>query len=181
MNDVKIDRIDDSTARVTVNAALPSVGASYTMTYTIYGSGDVIVESSYKPGSEKVAMMPRFGNELVAAPGLENITWYGRGPKETMIDRQFERIGVYTQHGRQGVGGVHAAAGERQQDRRPLGETDQRGRRRPDGRRRAAAQRHGAALHQGRSGARRLHVPDEAPSGDLSQSRLEGDGRRRHR
>jgi beta-galactosidase len=41
-------------------------------------------------------MMPRFGNELVLAPGLENITWYGRGPRETMIDRQFERIGVYT-------------------------------------------------------------------------------------
>ena len=36
-----------------------------------------------------------FRNELVVAPGLENITWYGRGPKETEIDRQFERIGVY--------------------------------------------------------------------------------------
>jgi beta-galactosidase len=40
-------------------------------------------------------MMPRFGNELVIAPGLENLAWYGRGPIETYIDRQFERIGVY--------------------------------------------------------------------------------------
>jgi beta-galactosidase len=40
-------------------------------------------------------MMPRFGTELVAAPGLENIAWYGRGPVETHVDRQFERIGVY--------------------------------------------------------------------------------------
>ena len=47
-------------------------------------TGDVLVESRYKPGAKKVAMMPRFGTELVAAPGLENITWYGRGPKETM-------------------------------------------------------------------------------------------------
>jgi beta-galactosidase len=90
-----IEIIDESTARVTVNAGLPSASASYTMMYTIHGSGDVVVQSDYTPGSEKLAMMPRFGNELVVAPGLENITWYGRGPRETMIDRNFERIGVY--------------------------------------------------------------------------------------
>jgi beta-galactosidase len=96
VKDVRIEKIDDGTARVAVTAALPVVGASCSMTYTIYGTGDVIVESSYKPGTENLAMMPRFGNELVAAAGLENITWYGRGPKETMIDRAFERMGVYS-------------------------------------------------------------------------------------
>lgn len=96
VKDTKIDQVDDSTARITVNASLPAVGATYTMTYTVWGSGDVIVDSSYQPGAGKLPMMPRFGNELVAAPGLENITWYGRGPNETMIDRQFERIGVYS-------------------------------------------------------------------------------------
>jgi beta-galactosidase len=40
-------------------------------------------------------MMPRFGMELLLAPGLENITWYGRGPAPTYIDRDYERIGVY--------------------------------------------------------------------------------------
>jgi beta-galactosidase len=40
-------------------------------------------------------MMPRFGTELVVAPGLENLSWYGRGPKETLVDRNFERVGVY--------------------------------------------------------------------------------------
>ena len=59
-------------------------------------------------------MMPRFGTELVVAPGFENLAWYGRGPKETLVDRAFERIGVYQQHGGQGVGGIHAPAGERQ-------------------------------------------------------------------
>jgi beta-galactosidase len=96
VKDVRIEKIDDGTARITVNAALPVVDASYAMVYTVYGTGDVVVESRYTPGTGKLAMMPRFGNELVVAPGLETITWYGRGPKETMIDRQFERIGVYT-------------------------------------------------------------------------------------
>ena len=57
-------------------------------------------------------MMPRFGTELVASPGLENLTWYGRGPHETMIDRKFERIGVYKSLSTR-LGGVHAPPGER--------------------------------------------------------------------
>ncbi|MBI4910569.1 MAG: DUF4981 domain-containing protein [Acidobacteria bacterium] len=80
---------------VTVRADLPIVGASYTATYTIQGDGTILVDCRYQPGSAKLAMMPRFGSELVVAPGFENITWYGRGPVETMIDRQFERIGIY--------------------------------------------------------------------------------------
>ncbi len=92
---VQVVRIDQRTASVTVKAGLPEVGAKVTMTYTIHGSGDVIVETSYEPGSDKRAMMPRFGNELVVAPGLESISWYGRGPIETYVDREFERVGVY--------------------------------------------------------------------------------------
>lgn len=90
-----VRKINDSSARIDVKADLPVVGATYSMSYTVFGSGDVLVECSYEPGSQKLAMMPRFGTELIAAPGLENIEWYGRGPIETMIDRQFERIGVY--------------------------------------------------------------------------------------
>jgi beta-galactosidase len=92
---VKVEKVGDSSARVTVTAALPVVKANYSLTYLIYGSGDVIVDCSFKPGQENLAMMPRFGSELLASPGLENLTWYGRGPKETMLDRAFERIGVY--------------------------------------------------------------------------------------
>jgi beta-galactosidase len=39
--------------------------------------------------------MPRFGMELVVAPGLDHMTWYGRGPVETYVDRAFEPIGVH--------------------------------------------------------------------------------------
>jgi beta-galactosidase len=95
VRDVRVERVNDSTAKVSLSAALPVTGGIYAMTYTIFGTGDVLVESTYQPGTKKVAMMPRFGHSLVAVPGLENITWNGRGPKETYVDRQFERIGVY--------------------------------------------------------------------------------------
>lgn len=96
VKDVHVEKIDDKSARITVAAALAGVDAAYTMTYTVYGSGDVVVECAYQPAAGiQAPMMPRFGTELIAAAGLENITWYGRGPIETHIDRQFERIGVY--------------------------------------------------------------------------------------
>lgn len=95
VKNVEVKRLDDSSARVRVEADLPQAGAAYAMTYTVYGSGDVIVDAAYTPGTEKLQFMPRFGTELVTSPGLENIAWYGRGPHETYIDRQFERVGVY--------------------------------------------------------------------------------------
>ncbi len=95
VKEVKVEKVDGATAKVSVRADLPIVGATYAMTYTVHGDGEIQVECSYKPGTEKLAMMPRFGTELVVAPGFENLAWYGRGPKETLIDRAFERIGVY--------------------------------------------------------------------------------------
>ena len=65
------------------------------MTYTIRANGDVVVDTAYQPGAQKVPMLPRFGTELILGAGLEQLAWYGRGPHETYIDRQFERVDVY--------------------------------------------------------------------------------------
>jgi len=92
---VDIAKHGDNSAVITVTGELPFVSSTYSMKYTIFGTGDIIVEAAYKPGTQDLPMIPRAGNELIAAPGLENIAWYGRGPEETHIDRQFERMGVY--------------------------------------------------------------------------------------
>jgi beta-galactosidase len=95
IRDVKVERIDAGSASVTATGVLSAVGARFTMTYTIFGSGDVIVEALYHPGETLNPMMPRLGTELIVAPGFENIEWYGRGPAPTYVDRRFERVGVY--------------------------------------------------------------------------------------
>ncbi len=89
-------RIDASTAQVEVKGELTQAGASYAISYTIHGDGGVDVAPSYSPGPRPLAMLPRFGTELVVAPGLDRITWFGRGPAETYSDRQFEPIGLYS-------------------------------------------------------------------------------------
>ena len=90
-----VTRVDDDTVRIVVTGSIDAVGAKETLTYTVHGTGDVVVEVAYEPGTAKTGMLPRFGTELVVAPGLERMAWYGRGPHETYIDRQFERIGEY--------------------------------------------------------------------------------------
>ncbi|MFB3855415.1 MAG: glycoside hydrolase family 2 TIM barrel-domain containing protein [Vicinamibacterales bacterium] len=92
---VTVTKLNDAEARIIVEAELAAVHGTCTMTYLVRGSGDVIVETAYRPGEMPVSMMPRFGTELVVSPGFENLSWYGRGPVETYVDREFERIGVY--------------------------------------------------------------------------------------
>lgn len=93
---VQVDRIDDRSARVVVRTEPWQMGGAVAVqTFTVWGSGDILVENRYQPGPEQRSMMPRLGNELVLVPGLEHMAWYGRGPVETYVDRQFERIGFY--------------------------------------------------------------------------------------
>jgi beta-galactosidase len=96
VKDVQVKRVDETSVLITVEADLPRVGASYAETYEIQGNGEVVVGSSYKPGPGPAAMMPRFGMGLVVSPGLERMSWYGRGPAATYSDRAFERVGLYS-------------------------------------------------------------------------------------
>ena len=93
--DTKVENIGGVVTLSATAELAQMANAKVTITHTIYGSGDVIVDYAYQPGLAKRAMMPRVGTELVISPGLENLTWYGRGPAATYIDRQFERAGLF--------------------------------------------------------------------------------------
>ena len=64
-------------------------------TYTIYGSGDVLVDTHVAPSGE-LPPLPRIGLQM-SLPGEYNaFAWYGRGPHETYADRKLgAQIGVY--------------------------------------------------------------------------------------
>lgn len=90
-----VQRPDQNTALIRYDGQL-AAGGTYSMAYHVTGTGAITVEVSYTPGGKESGMMPRFGTDLVLAPGLENMRWYGRGPVETYCDRKFERVGVYS-------------------------------------------------------------------------------------
>jgi beta-galactosidase len=82
--------------RLVVQAELTSVGARYDLTYTVYGTGDLLVEASFDPGDARLPDLPRFGMQAALVPGFERLTWYGPGPEETYVDRRDRPVGVYS-------------------------------------------------------------------------------------
>jgi beta-galactosidase/beta-glucuronidase len=64
--------------------------------YTIYGSGDVAIETHVAPDVD-VPFLPRIGLQMCLPGGYEQFAWYGRGPHETYVDRkEGAQVGVYS-------------------------------------------------------------------------------------
>ena len=65
--------------------------------YTIYGSGDVILEAHGVPEGEFPGTLPRIGLQMILPGEFDHVSWYGRGPGENYVDsKQASRIGVYS-------------------------------------------------------------------------------------
>ena len=65
-------------------------------TYTIYGSGDVIIDVHVAPHGD-LPPLPRIGLQMCLPGQYNNFTWYGRGPQETYADRKMgAQVGVYS-------------------------------------------------------------------------------------
>jgi beta-galactosidase len=63
--------------------------------YTIYGSGDVVMETHLVPAG-KLPPLPRVGLQMRLPGEYNTLRWYGRGPHETYADRKLgAQIGVY--------------------------------------------------------------------------------------
>jgi beta-galactosidase len=83
--------------KITVKRDLFGNDASITQTYTVYPDGKILVENDFVKKQGKHAMMPKFGNIIVAAGTCRNIEYYGRGPHENYIDRNSSAdIGIYS-------------------------------------------------------------------------------------
>jgi beta-galactosidase len=81
--------------RLLLQAELASVKSRYDVVYTVYGTGDLVVEASFDPGDAKLPDLPRFGMQAKLVAGLEELVWYGPGPEETYADRRARPVGVY--------------------------------------------------------------------------------------
>lgn len=80
-----------------------SVPFKVDMVYTIYGSGDIIMECDVNPSSG-LPPLPRVGVEFHIEKSLDQITWYGKGPFECYPDRKAAaHVGIYEQT----VGDMH--------------------------------------------------------------------------
>jgi beta-galactosidase len=85
-------RIDVATIS---QAADSEVGFSHKQIYTVYGSGDVMIENTIDADAS-LPPLPRIGLTMHLPGGFEQFRWYGRGPEENYIDRKAgAAVGLY--------------------------------------------------------------------------------------
>jgi beta-galactosidase len=99
IDNVSARQIDARTIEVKVKSILSEATgkARYTTTYTIYGSGDVIVSNSFQPSKgNTLPALPRFGMTMALPQQYNSLEWYGRGPHENYWDRKSSaHVGIY--------------------------------------------------------------------------------------
>ena len=96
VRDVAVEQVDARTVRIVVESILPAGGSRYRNVLTVYGSGDVVVEAAFEPGSA-LPVLPRFGMQLGLAGDYRNVAWLGRGPHESYADRKTSAaVGLYS-------------------------------------------------------------------------------------
>lgn len=63
-----------------------SVGMCY-VTYSVFGSGDIVVDMQLSLQQDDLPELPRFGMKMRLPMGFEFLTYFGRGPHENYCDR----------------------------------------------------------------------------------------------
>ena len=79
--------------RIIIEFKVPNGEKNLLTSYFIYGNGDIVVENKFTPNKNMI----RFGMQMSIPREFETMTWYGRGPHETMLDRKSgAAIGIYS-------------------------------------------------------------------------------------
>lgn len=80
-----------------ISSTLPTtVESQYEQSITVYGTGQVEITSTLKPGNDTLPMIPEVGNMMTLPKEFNQVKWYGRGPEENYIDRKTGyNIGIY--------------------------------------------------------------------------------------
>ena len=79
---------DNQSAIVTIQLqeTVGNVKVPYTLTYRLYGNGEIDVEASFTTNDN--FDLPRLSLQAFFNPSLEQLEWYGRGPIENYRDRK---------------------------------------------------------------------------------------------
>ncbi|MFX0057183.1 MAG: glycoside hydrolase family 2 TIM barrel-domain containing protein [Candidatus Heimdallarchaeota archaeon] len=90
---ISYENIASKIIRIIVETRVINTENPLVTLYTIYNSGDIIVENKFMPTMNLV----RFGMQMAVPNEFDIMTWYGRGPHETMLDRKTgATVGIYS-------------------------------------------------------------------------------------
>jgi len=98
VNTVKAEQLRPQVVRITTEADIPvGTNSTYKNVYTVYGTGDIIIDSNFAPGGDSLPRLPRLGMQMAVPARFNKLTWFGRGPQENYWDRKTgAALGLYT-------------------------------------------------------------------------------------
>ncbi|MCL1632950.1 NPCBM/NEW2 domain-containing protein, partial [Sporolactobacillus sp. CPB3-1] len=87
VTNVSVKSIADHAVQIDVDQSLPTQQKSQNkISYTVYGTGDIAVKSTLKPGNN-LPEIPKVGMTLQVPKQFDQVKWYGRGPEANYWDR----------------------------------------------------------------------------------------------
>jgi beta-galactosidase len=97
VNSVKAEQLRPQVVRITTEADMPvGTNSTYKNVYTVYGTGDIIIDSNFAPHGDSLPKLPRFGMQMAVPARFNKLTWFGRGPYENYWDRKTgAALGLY--------------------------------------------------------------------------------------
>ncbi|KQW99627.1 glycoside hydrolase family 2 TIM barrel-domain containing protein [Flavobacterium sp. Root420] len=89
----------DNKISVIATYDLPQVVSKLVLNYELSGNGELRVKEEINIDKTKEQpMLPRFGMEIIVPKDFSNMSYYGRGPHENYIDRNYSsQVGLYNQ------------------------------------------------------------------------------------
>ncbi|WP_428228418.1 glycoside hydrolase family 2 TIM barrel-domain containing protein [Flavobacterium sp.] len=89
----------DNKILVKAQYSLPQVSSELELNYEISGNGELLVKEQLNMDKTKEQpILPRFGMEIILPKDFSAMSYYGRGPHENYIDRNYSsQVGLYNQ------------------------------------------------------------------------------------
>jgi beta-galactosidase len=89
-------RIGRGIVAVDVTWTPAGVNAKQTATYTVHGTGDIVIDTRFEPADTALPDLPRLGYVMTMPVEFDNVAWFGRGPQENYPDRKTgAAVGMY--------------------------------------------------------------------------------------
>ncbi|UCC18170.1 MAG: hypothetical protein JSV62_08610, partial [Promethearchaeota archaeon] len=90
---ISANQMDSHKVKLEVLLKIPNGKSNQKIIYIIYSKGELIVKNTFTPKKDLI----RFGMQMSIPKQFNKMTWFGRGPHETMFDRKTGApIGIYS-------------------------------------------------------------------------------------
>ena len=80
--------IRDGFVRIVIKQSFTAIGLNTKSVYKVYGNGIISIDNKYSMADTSLPEIPRIGIKMSLPGDFDEVTWFGRGPHESYVDRK---------------------------------------------------------------------------------------------